>query len=451
MIPKLLHIAWVGEDGTAPDGCIDSWRTLNPDFDVRVWGNAELSAGPWRTRAQMKALLPRDLNAVMECLRYEALATHCGIAVDALTLAASPIPGWLLETDVFATWADELDEPGTLSTALLGARPGHPFFDRLVADIAATEGIDRDDPRSTVGAQRLTDTWRATRHPLTVYPSHYMATTYGDEPSYRGGGLVIAELLRPPREQDADSGGTTSAGFAISQGETAQRLVFPTHIEGAPPLTSSFDLPPVLPPADSSTFDTMEHAVSNPSESLTWADIAAQIREVPAVPTPVSAPTSLAPRAGVKPSSTTGRFRVVVATDWSSATIPMAVLRAYAEIIPTTAPVDLVFAVDHDPSEEDAACVKVLLEGIQDVDTAGLTVESFAEVARKSCYAAVVPNGDANALIMELSRAIVTLHHLADVVRDERRLGKEPTPVDGPNAGLQRRLAAFREVALTSA
>lgn len=138
-------------------------------------------------------------------------------------------------------------------------------------------------------------------------------------------------------------------------------------------------------------------------------------------------------------------FRVLVATDWSSATLPLAVLKAYAEMLPVDAPTSLVFAVPHEPNSSDLEAVRVLVEeGLgQGADTAALALESFSEAAAKSCYAAIIPNGNSDALLMELSQFLVTLHHLASLASDPRRLAEEPAAVDGPNFGLARRLDAF--------
>lgn len=138
-------------------------------------------------------------------------------------------------------------------------------------------------------------------------------------------------------------------------------------------------------------------------------------------------------------------FRVLVATDWSSATVPLAALRVYAELFALNAPTALVFAVPHEPTQADLDAVTVLVrDGLgPDVDTAGLAVESFAEASVKSSYAAIVPNGDGDALLMELTQFLINLHTLSNLVRDPARLAEEPSPIDSPNFGLARRFEAF--------
>ncbi|MCA0437335.1 MAG: hypothetical protein LCH98_12775 [Actinobacteria bacterium] len=171
------------------------------------------------------------------------------------------------------------------------------------------------------------------------------------------------------------------------------------------------------------------------NEPMSWADIAAQIRGIG--------------EPGQSDVQTTTRtpFRIVVATDFSQAATTLSVLKAYAAMFPADAPVELVLAVPHEPTDEDVSCAQVLLEGL-DVDTAiaPVRVESFAEAAGKSAHAAVVSNGDLQVLVMELGAAFTAMHRLATVVADADLLAREPEPVDVPNAALQRRFVSFCEV-----
>lgn len=139
-------------------------------------------------------------------------------------------------------------------------------------------------------------------------------------------------------------------------------------------------------------------------------------------------------------------FRVVVATDWASATVPYTVLRAFADLIPVDAPVTLVFAVPHDVTEVDLAALTTIYEGLGLEDTAPLGLESFDEVAGKSAYAVIVPPADPDALAVEVAACITTIAQLALLVRDPDRLAAEPEPFDIDNPALRARLAGFAAV-----
>lgn len=447
MIPKILHLAWIGDATTRPDACIESWRRLNQDYEVRVWGNEELSSGQWTTHSQMKTLLGRDLRAVTECLRYEVLWQFGGVAVDALSLAERPIPPWLIEDEAFALWEDELDAPGVLSTSLLGAIPAHPLMGHLLDEISWSVGLDSLDPLAVVGASRLTQAWRESRQRLTVHPSHYLPVTRGEQRSYEGSGFVLGELLRPASEAPvtADSA-TPPVGEAPEPpcGEVGMPLSAPP---GTQPRGAAAEVDAMLDAiralgGEPTTQDqpTQEDTMTQPNASSpvesrsTLADLAKHIKEL-------SADVDVAGLARK-------RFRFVLATDWSSATLPLTVLKAYAQMFPTDAPVDLVFAVPEEPTQADLLAVQTIFEGLgEGADTSGLLLESFSEASQKACYGAVIPTGDQEALMVELGAALTAMHHLSLTVRDADKLAEEPQPVDGFNAGLAARLTGFCSVA----
>lgn len=196
MIPKQLHVVWIGDDGTRPDACIDTWRQANPDWDVRVWDNDDLARGQWANRDHLRAMLAHDLSGVMTMMRYEILLAEGGLAVDALSMARQPLDEWLRCED-FACWTDEHAQPGLISPAFLGAVPGSAFFRRVVDDIHALPTVTDRPAEESVGAWRLTRTWRAGEFPLTIFPAHFFAPTIGDRCTYTGAGIIFGEHLRP--------------------------------------------------------------------------------------------------------------------------------------------------------------------------------------------------------------------------------------------------------------
>ena len=163
------------------------------------------------------------------------------------------------------------------------------------------------------------------------------------------------------------------------------------------------------------------------SHSPLSADIAAMIKSID----------------GLEPQR--GPIRFVVATDWSAAAIPLTALRAFRAIVPPSTDVQLVFAVPHEPTEGDAACVAELLAGLGGPeDLRGLELLSFAQVSAEDYDTALVPTGDVELLITQVGGFVTRLH---DVVRrlDGAADGSDPGQLNaGDQDALRGRLAQFR-------
>lgn len=138
--------------------------------------------------------------------------------------------------------------------------------------------------------------------------------------------------------------------------------------------------------------------------------------------------------------------RLLVATDWTSAAVPLTLLKAFRAIVPKDSPVQLAFAVPHEPTSADAVCVSVLADGAGDKgNIAGLEVLSFEQAAVEPYDAAVVPNGQDDELITQVGGLVVRMH---DLMRRFETSGQgsatsDPTMNAGDSASLHRRLAQF--------
>ena len=73
MIPKKLHFIWVGDETKRPDNCVDTWRSRNPDYEIKIWGNASLVEHAWINAKHMRAMSSRELNGVADMMRWEIL------------------------------------------------------------------------------------------------------------------------------------------------------------------------------------------------------------------------------------------------------------------------------------------------------------------------------------------------------------------------------------------
>ncbi|WP_226346448.1 histidine kinase [Agilicoccus flavus] len=157
---------------------------------------------------------------------------------------------------------------------------------------------------------------------------------------------------------------------------------------------------------------------------------------------------SLADESGGPSMPAPGAVRFIVATDWTSAAPALTMLQAFRRLVGPGLPVQLAFAVPHEPTEADASCVHVLLEGLEaGEDLDGLELLSFKTAAASAYDSAVVPTGSAEELLTQVGGAILRLHdvvaQVTELIEAEEPVSDDPTLNVGDRTSLERRLAAF--------
>jgi len=196
MIPKTLHIIWVGDETIRPDNCIATWRTRNPGWEVRLWGNASLAETPWINGPHMAEMAKRELNGVADMMRWEILYRHGGFVVDADSICVRPLDDDLLDCEAFACWESEIARPGLIAAGYFACEAENRFVGQIVMDIAAEPSVTGDMAWKTVGPQRLTDSYRRYQYQdLVIYPSHYFIPEHFSGLAYNGKGRVYAHQL----------------------------------------------------------------------------------------------------------------------------------------------------------------------------------------------------------------------------------------------------------------
>jgi mannosyltransferase OCH1-like enzyme len=196
MIPKIFHFIWVGDETKRPDNCIRTWIEAHPDWEVRLWGNAELDELPWQNLDHMMAMRQRELNGVADMMRWEILHAHGGIVFDADSICLRPLDDDLLDCPAFACWENEIARPGLIAAGYFGCEAGNPFVLRIISEIAASQTVVDEMAWKTVGPQRLTDCYRKFQYtPLRIYPSHYFIPQHFSGFKYEGKDPVYAHQL----------------------------------------------------------------------------------------------------------------------------------------------------------------------------------------------------------------------------------------------------------------
>lgn len=157
MIEKKLHFVWIGDETKRPDNCIETWRKLNPDYEIKIWGNDELASYGWVLGDWIKEMASHSLAGVADLMRYEILFREGGVTLDADSVCIRPLEDWVLETSEFACWENEHLVPGLIAVGCMGAKKESPFFGRMVVDLVE-ENIDCSKPAwKTTGPVRLTN------------------------------------------------------------------------------------------------------------------------------------------------------------------------------------------------------------------------------------------------------------------------------------------------------
>ncbi len=191
-VPKILHFVWVGDDAKRPEGCIDSWRRLNPAYEVRIWGNDDLLGRRWVNGKHMRAMATQELCGVADLMRYEILYLHGGLALDADSLCQRPLEDWIMEPDDFTCWSNELFLPGLLANGVMGAAPRSAYIAGIIDHLQQQTTVVNDRAWKTTGPLVTTHIWQKYRYPLTVWPSHLFLPDFHSGPDYDGNGPIFA-------------------------------------------------------------------------------------------------------------------------------------------------------------------------------------------------------------------------------------------------------------------
>jgi len=193
MIPKTLHIIWVGDESKRPDNCIRTWVEHHPDWTVKVWGNDALAETDWINTRHMREMARRELNGVADMMRWEILYNEGGFVVDADSICVRRLDDALLDCEAFACWESEIARPGLIAAGYFACAAANPFVGQIVADIHKEASVVGDLAWKTVGPQRLTDSYRRyAYHGLSILPSHYFIPEHFSGVRYQGPGPIYA-------------------------------------------------------------------------------------------------------------------------------------------------------------------------------------------------------------------------------------------------------------------
>lgn len=191
-VPKKLHFVWVGDENKCPAGCIASWKSLNPDYEIFVWGERELWGNSWVNKRHMEAMYEHELCGVADLMRYEILLAEGGVALDADSLCVRPLEDWVIEPNDFTCWSNEIHLGQLLANGVMGASPRSPYVAEVIARIHDKRSVIDERAWISTGPTVTTRVWKDLRYPLTVWPSHLFLPDFHSGEDYGGQGAIFA-------------------------------------------------------------------------------------------------------------------------------------------------------------------------------------------------------------------------------------------------------------------
>lgn len=174
MVPKILHIVWIGDESKMPVKCVNSWKEKNPSYVVHIWGNGELQNFPWHNQKQIDQMMAKqDYAGVADLMRYEILYKYGGIALDADSYCMRPLEDWLLEPVAFSAWEQELVRNNLIATTAMGGEKGAGFWKDCIDELHETDCSQSKLAWLITGPMLVTNVYFKKNPTLTVYPSHF--------------------------------------------------------------------------------------------------------------------------------------------------------------------------------------------------------------------------------------------------------------------------------------
>lgn len=125
MIPKIIHYCWFGPLEKSDDilDCIESWKKLHPDFEIKEWTeiNFPFETFPFAARMYNE----KKWAFVSDYARLHVLEAEGGFYLDTdmlLVQSLSPL------TEFVCVLGEEA--PGVISAGMIGSTPHHPFIQK---------------------------------------------------------------------------------------------------------------------------------------------------------------------------------------------------------------------------------------------------------------------------------------------------------------------------------
>ena len=141
-IPKIIHHIWIG--GNLPDNfkfCIESCRRHHPDWEHRLWTDADLKKYNWRFK---DVLLSKKINPgkKSDILRLEILHKYGGVYLDTDFYCCKSLAKLHEKVDFYCCIVDEYF---SINNAIIGCTAGNKLIEQCL------EMLQPNEDNSSVG------------------------------------------------------------------------------------------------------------------------------------------------------------------------------------------------------------------------------------------------------------------------------------------------------------
>lgn len=142
MIPKKIHYCWFGPNpkGEVENKCIESWKKILPDYEIREWNDSDLEK--FDNRYLRQAVEAKKWAFVSDYVRLYALLTEGGVYFDTDEEIRKPLDDFM-DFDFFIG-SQKCGTCRSISPALIGAVPQHQIVKDLFAEYDDIDFIKPD-------------------------------------------------------------------------------------------------------------------------------------------------------------------------------------------------------------------------------------------------------------------------------------------------------------------
>jgi mannosyltransferase OCH1-like enzyme len=214
-----MHVIWVGDESKRPDAWLQTWREKHPDWEYKVWGNAEFETHDWYNKDLIAQYLKEGrYPAVADCMRYQILYEEGGMVHPADSVCFHAIDELFEDGyDAYGVYENETVRPGLVSP-LYAASKGNAFARALMENLPTRPPLA---PRGGTKERPSKAPWQVTGNAymkrmiesrryagLKILPSYTFTPIHHTGLRYEGDGKVYACQMW---------GTTTESGIGVKE------------------------------------------------------------------------------------------------------------------------------------------------------------------------------------------------------------------------------------------